>query len=105
MKGKGKTKSTSGKPVKGREYTDFLGRTLKVTEVVKDDPNGRDVRGLITYNPNGRTGAERTDPYSCRLAIFGHIWIKKARPATVAEMQTNERENEKKSTKKKAKSA
>lgn len=73
--------TNEGKPKVRSEWTDFNGRTLKVTKV--DD--GR-VYGRITYCPTGHPRSERTDDYSCDAAIFKHIWEDKNPPADPIKM-------------------
>lgn len=87
-KKKAASKKKDQHPLVGHKFTDFNNRTLLVTEVDLGDPNGREVKGEVTYLPNGKEHSERTDPYSVTLKIFDHIWVKKAPPADPVEMAT-----------------
>lgn len=78
-------------PDVGATYTDDIGRTLLVEEVVPDDGEGREVRGRLSATKSRHSSTDRYGhhvtrvidvpamdamPYACQLWVFEKLWAR-----------------------------
>lgn len=68
-------------PEVGRIYVDSLKRRFAVKEFHPNQPDGREVRGVVEHDKHP------PEEYSCTLQMFQEIWAAKVPPMDPAKMK------------------